>query len=80
LQAPDTTPLEGTAWALAQPVRLRLSINAQGKVVEVVPRDVAPPPAEVLEALSAVFMATAFMPARRHGEDVASLQDIEILP
>jgi hypothetical protein len=80
LHAPDPTPLEGRPWPAAQPVRLRLSINAQGRVVAVTPGDPASAPAEVLEALSAMFMATPFMPARRQGLDVASLQDIEILP
>jgi hypothetical protein len=80
LHAPDPTPLEGRPWLADQPVRLRLSINARGQVVAVTPRDAESAPAEVLEALSAMFMATPFMPARRQGQDVASLQDIEILP
>ncbi len=80
LHAPDPTPLEGRPWLADQAVRLRLSINARGQVVAVTPRDAESAPAEVLEALSAMFMATPFMPARRQGQDVASLQDIEILP
>jgi hypothetical protein len=30
--------------------------------------------------LQTMFRATAFMPARRQGHDVASLQDIDIAP
>ncbi len=80
LEAPDTTPLDSTPWSTDQLVRLRLAIDAHGQVVGVTARDAAPPPAEVLAALTAMFKATSFMPARRQGENVASLQDIEILP
>jgi len=80
LQAPDLAPLNGMAWRTDRPMRLRLSITAQGEVVDVAPLDAEPPPADVLAALEAMFKATPFMPARRQGQDVASLQHIEVGP
>lgn len=79
-QAPDTTPLTGLAWTATRPIRLRLSITAQGQVVDVAPLGDAPLPPEALDALTAMFKATPFMPARRQGKDVASWQDIEVAP
>jgi hypothetical protein len=79
-QAPDTTALDGQPWASDQAVRLRLFIDARGQVVDVASRDASPPPAEVIQALGTMFKATPFLPARRLGKDVASRQDIEILP
>ncbi len=80
MAAPDTTPLHGIAWGADRPLRLRLSITAQGQVVDVVSLDAEPPPADVLAALEAMFKSTPFMPARRRGQDVASLQNIDIAP
>jgi hypothetical protein len=80
LQAPDTTLLNDIAWTAQRPMRLRLSITAQGQVVDVAPLDAEPPPADLLAALAAMFKATPFMPARRQGQDVASLQNIEVGP
>jgi hypothetical protein len=80
LQAPDPAPLQEIAWTAEHPMRLQLSITARGEVVDVAPLDAVPPPAEVLAALGVMFKATPFMPARRQGQDVASLQHIEIAP
>jgi hypothetical protein len=80
LLAPDTAPLDGKPWSADQALRLRLSINAQGQVVDVASRDAVQPPNDVMAALDTMFRATPFMPARRQGQNVASLQDIEILP
>lgn len=80
MQAPDPTPLDGLPWPHEQALRLRLAITAQGEVVDVTSLDDPAPPSALLAALQSVFRATAFMPARRQGQDVASLQDIEITP
>jgi len=80
MQAPDPTPLDGLPWPAEQALRLRLSITAQGEVVDVASLDDPAPPGDLLAALQTMFRATAFMPARRQGHDVASLQDIDIAP
>jgi hypothetical protein len=80
MAAPDTAPLDNLPWPSEQAIRLRLTISAQGVVLDVTSLGSPAPPPDLLAALQAMFRATAFMPARRHGQDVASLQDIDITP
>lgn len=75
---PDAQALDGLPWSADAPVKLRLTISAQGEVLKVDHLGHSPLPDAVLAALSDMFKATPFMPARRQGQDVASLQDIEV--
>lgn len=80
LRSPDTEALQGLPWPPPSPIRLNLLITAQGEVVKVEPVEPGGVPAELRAALETMFKATPFMPARRHGRDVASHQVIELMP
>jgi hypothetical protein len=76
---PDLAWLSGQAWQ-GGPIRVRLAISAQGQVSQVQVL-LAPVGAQgVLDALQTALLATPFMPARKTGQDVASVQDIELEP
>jgi hypothetical protein len=60
------------------PLRVRLSITAEGQVVGVEPVEVSALDAVALPALDAMFRDTAFLPGRRQGRDVASQIELEV--
>ena len=74
--APDTTRLEGLQWS-GVPMRLRLFVDANGTVVDVVvleSRDAA----DVVQRVREMFLATGFIAARANGLDVPSYKDVDI--
>jgi len=74
--APDIGALQGLPFS-GLPMRVRLTIDRTGRVVDVaVLRSLDH--TIVNEAVQRMFLATAFVPARRGGADVASVQDIEL--
>jgi hypothetical protein len=75
VSAPDVSGL-GTAIFPADSARLRLFINARGGVDDV--QVLGGEDTEGWAPLCRMFLATAFLPARRAGQTVASVQDIEI--
>jgi hypothetical protein len=75
VSAPDVSGL-GSATFPADSARLRLFINARGGVDEV--KVLGEGDTEGWAPLCRMFLATAFIPARRAGQSVASTQDIEI--
>lgn len=75
VSAPDVSRLN-SATLPADSVRLRLFISARGQVEEVSVLGGADE--EVWAPLREMFFATAFIPARRGGMDVASVQDLEV--
>jgi hypothetical protein len=75
--APDTSVVEGATHSGA-PIRLRLYIEADGSVSNVEVEFVHPDDEQAAERLAAMFKATAFLPGRLHGRDVASFIDIEV--
>jgi hypothetical protein len=74
--APDTTMIAGLPWS-GIPMRLRLYVNAAGTVVDVAVLQTADED-DVVEKVRQMFLATAFIPTRAHGMDVASYKDIEL--
>jgi hypothetical protein len=74
--APDITMIGGLMWS-GVPMRLRLFVNATGKVVDVAVLQTADTD-DVVDKVKAMFLATAFIPGRAHGVDVASYKDIEL--
>ena len=69
--------LDGTAPS-GLPIRLRLYISPDGAVTQVVALFAAEQDEPVVERLREMFQATGFMPASRHGREVASYQDIDV--
>lgn len=76
--APDLSGMD--LPSVNQKVVLRIFIGASGLVDEV--RPIAEPAADdgLLESLHNAFKATAFLPGRHHGVDVATYMDIEVTP
>lgn len=77
VSAPDTARLDGLVWS-GLPLRLRLFVDAAGRVVDVQPLVVAPGDEAALPRLREMFVATAFIPGRRAGHDVPSRLDLEL--
>ncbi|WP_140629044.1 hypothetical protein [Methylibium rhizosphaerae] len=75
--SPDPAMLDGTAPS-GLPIRLRLYISPDGAVTQVVALFAAEQDEPVVERLREMFQATGFMPASRHGREVASYQDIDV--
>jgi len=74
--APDIAALQGLPFS-GLPMRLRLTIDSTGRVVDVAVLHSLDDKV-VNEAVQRMFLATAFVPARRGGVDVASVEDIEL--
>ena len=74
--APATATLQGLPFS-GLPMRVRLTIDSTGQVVDVIVLR-SLDDAAVNEAVRRMFLATAFVPARRGGVDVESVQDIEL--
>lgn len=75
--SPDPAMLDGIAPS-GLPIRLRLYIAADGAVTQVEALFAAEQDEPVVERLREMFRATGFMPASRHGQEVASYQDIDV--
>lgn len=76
---PGDDPGLATLPFSGQPLRLRLYIDAQGRVEQVEPVDVDPFDADtLLPRLQAMFLRTAYVPGLRDGREVASVSEIEI--
>lgn len=75
--SPDPAMLDGIAPS-GLPIRLRLYISAEGVVTQVEALFAAEQDEPVVERLREMFQAAGFMPASRHGRDVASYQDIDV--
>jgi hypothetical protein len=75
--APDVSMLEGLHFS-GLPMRLRLYVDATGKVVDVVALQTADDD-EVLDRVRHMFLSTAFIAGRLRGEDVASYKDLELV-
>jgi len=74
--APDTSSLEGLPFS-GLPIRLRVFVDRSGTVVDVRVLQTAEAD-EVAESVRRMFLATAFIPGRLHGQDVGSWQDVEV--
>jgi hypothetical protein len=75
--APDVSMLEGLHFS-GLPMRLRLYVDATGKVADVVVLQ-AVDDDEVLDRVRHMFLSTAFIAGRLRGEDVASYKDLELV-
>lgn len=73
--APDLSLLNGLTWS-GLPLRIRLFIDANGKVVDVQVLASAEEP-EVVERVRQMFLATGFTGGTEHGQPVPSFKDIE---
>lgn len=76
--APDLGPLAAFRTPVA-PIRLRLHIDASGRVGEVELLDVSPDDVAFAERLAEILRATPHIPARRGGEDVASTKELRLV-
>lgn len=77
LSAPDETLLD-TVAATGMPVQLRLYIEADGRVSSVQVLAASGFDREAAARMQQMFLATAFMPGRLDGRDVASFMDVEV--
>jgi hypothetical protein len=75
--APDTRLLDNVVLS-GLPLRLRICIDAFGHVTQVLPLQVHPDDAAAVTALQEMFSATAYVPGRLGGADVASYIDLDI--
>jgi hypothetical protein len=75
--APDFTPLAAVPVPTG-PIRLRLHIDAVGRVDRVEVLDSDPGDAAFVERLVAILLATPHIPARRDGQDVASVKEVSL--
>jgi hypothetical protein len=74
--APDTAVLEGLPFS-GLPIRLRVFVDRSGTVVDVRVLETAEA-GEATDSVRRMFLATAFIPGRLHGQDVGSWQDVEL--
>lgn len=75
--APDESLIVGVPHS-GLPMRLRLFIEADGRVSSVEVLDAQPLDVIALERLAEMFSRTAFVPGRREDRDVASFIDVEV--
>ncbi|MFM2056768.1 MAG: hypothetical protein RLY71_1153 [Pseudomonadota bacterium] len=75
--APDTRRLDDVMLS-GLPLRLRICIDAFGHVTQVLPLQAHPDDAAAVTALREMFSATAYVPGRQGGVDVASYIDLDI--
>jgi hypothetical protein len=76
---PDESRLEGIS-ATGLPVRLRVFVELDGAVSKVQVLQAAQADADFATALQQALLATAYVPGRRAGVDVAAYIDIEVAP
>ncbi|HET9643339.1 MAG TPA: hypothetical protein VFP68_08285 [Burkholderiaceae bacterium] len=77
--APDTSMLEGVDFS-GLPIRLRVFIDEAGRVIEARVLHAQEVDEPALAALQRMLLATRYIPARRGDAEVASFQDIELVP
>lgn len=77
--APDDEQVVGMQGS-GLPIRLRLFIEADGRVSSVTALQAAHADGPLVERLREMFVRTAFIPGRRAGRDVAAFLDIAIEP
>jgi hypothetical protein len=77
ITAPDFRPVLHLPNSGA-PIRLRLYISAQGQVQQVQVLDCAAADTAFAQQIAAVLQATPHVPARRQGQDVASVKTVEL--
>ena len=77
--APDESRLAGIE-ATGLPVRLRIFIEPDGVVSQVEVLHAAQADDDFARAVQAVVLATAYVPGRRAGTDVAAYLDVEVVP
>ncbi|MCX7277606.1 MAG: hypothetical protein NTZ15_09840 [Burkholderiales bacterium] len=75
--APDTALLDGLSFT-GLPVRLRLYVDALGRVVDVVVLQADAGDEEAVAHMKAMFLATAYIPGQLQGAVVPARQDIEL--
>lgn len=75
--APDLALLDGLSFT-GLPVRLRLYVDALGRVVDVVVLQADAGDEEAVAHMKAMFLATAYIPGQLQGAVVAARQDIEL--
>lgn len=75
--APDFTSLAAVPVPTAA-IRLRLHIDATGRVERVEVLDSGPGDALFVERLVEILLATPHIPARRDGQDVASVKEVSL--
>jgi hypothetical protein len=75
--APDTHLLDDVPLS-GLPLQLRIYIDRHGQVTEVQLLQAHPDDTGALAALQRMFSATAYIPGRLGGQDVASFVDIEL--
>lgn len=74
---PDLRQLEGLSFT-GYPIRLRLFIDTQGRVVDVAVLQVSSGDEEAVEHMKTMFLATAYVPGLLRGRAVPSRLDIEL--
>jgi len=74
--SPDVSTLNGLTWS-GLPLRLRLFIDAEGRVTDVQALASAEQP-DVLEKVRQMFLATGFTMGTENGRPVSSFKDIEV--
>lgn len=79
LTAPDLSALMDMASS-GNPIRLRLHIDATGRVVRAEVLDCVPEDLAFANAFARALLRTPHMPARAGGKDVASTKDIVLSP
>ena len=75
--APDMALLDGLSFT-GLPVRLRLYVDALGRVVDVVVLQADAGDEEAVTHMKAMFLATAYIPGQLQGAVVPARQDIEL--
>ncbi|SDO86621.1 hypothetical protein SAMN05216303_102556 [Rhodoferax sp. OV413] len=74
---PDLKQLEGLGFT-GYPIRLRLFIDSQGRVVDVAVLQASSGDEEAAAHMKTMFLATAYVPGLLHGRVVPARLDIEL--
>jgi hypothetical protein len=77
MSAPDTSRLDGLSFSGA-PIRLRLLIETNGHVLDVLTLQSAPEDALTIEHIKAMLQDTAYIPGRLRGSLVPAQLDLEL--
>lgn len=77
MSAPDTGLLDGLAFS-GLPIRLRLLIDADGHVLQILTLQSAAEDALAIEYIKAMLQDTAYIPGRLLGTPVRTQLDLEL--
>lgn len=77
MSAPDTSRLDGLGFS-GRPIRLRLLIEANGHVLDVLTLQSAPEDARAIAHIKAMLQDTAYIPGRLQGTPVRTQLDLEL--